>query len=458
MPIGAARFGAWGGSYTGSPPPPPPPPPEGSGSLLGNPNFNPASPTWKNGQPITGEYLTAFNGLHWWRTNPAQHNDVSPNTVFAQNNLYELARVARPKLQVCLIALRLTGDLRFLDTCVTWLNMTKNTKAVRSNQSGWTAPPYEIWTWDGAPIANTDLSTMNESKWHAGVAEVLYALYLNRNFSSPAGHNYHTEYVYWHNYFANHFFPKWSGSPTTGWASLYRGVRKLPTTGLTPGNAANAGRPSFMNFPMVVNGGDYHSTTSSAMLNYACGRVFPDSVNGVEEAEWIWSKAVDGTDTRLSGQNRVWAHATFSHVNVVTPTAQSATYMHYHLIDWVSAYLEPGAASGINDTFLTQITNAVENLFWVKGVTSTSGSAVISHQNIIGPSNLAGLVTGGGGSPATQSQLPHRAFLVTMRWNPSGYLKSEAMRILNTTSIGGSLSQPRGGMLPLGILLEGAPL
>src|SRR5690606_13450222 len=130
----------------------------------------------------------------------------------------------------------------------------------------WDASPFRCWVTTGggqpANLYGTDLSTMNEVKWHAGLAMYTYALSLNRGKTSPDGKDYEAEYDFWIDYLANDFVPKWSGGGTSGWRDTYRGVRRTPTYS-NPHARAGAGE-----WPIVVNGGEAHSSVSSTHLAY----------------------------------------------------------------------------------------------------------------------------------------------------------------------------------------------
>src|SRR5690606_35450250 len=76
-------------------------------SLLGDGGFNQNAPTLKNGVPLTGDLLDWFNALHWWHVNPAQHMDNSVEDLAGSDNIYQLGRALRERIQVMLTMLRL---------------------------------------------------------------------------------------------------------------------------------------------------------------------------------------------------------------------------------------------------------------------------------------------------------------------------------------------------------------
>src|SRR5690606_25919976 len=147
-------------------------------------------------------------------------------------DLYQLARPVRSAVQAITVAHRLTGHPELLDLQVRILHLTKPTLRV-----GWRkhdpseppasgASPFRCWPVDGRPqpadLHGTDLTPMNEVRWHATIAEVARALRDNRGNTPPAGWDYQAEYDFWRDYLTQDFTLKWSGGGTSGWRAGYK--------------------------------------------------------------------------------------------------------------------------------------------------------------------------------------------------------------------------------------------
>lgn len=430
-------------------------PPVWDTSLLGNPLFNPLSPTYKSGTPLGEEGVEALTGMKWLLANDASHILGSMNSKASSDDLYTLGRQVRDQAEAYLVAFRLTGDLTLLDAVMGWLDLAKSTLQVGyrgHNQSvvDWDASPYRCWvtTGGGQPstIYGTDLSTMNEVKWHALLAEVAWALHLNRDFVSPGGRSYSTDYGFWFDYLVNDFVPKWSGGGTSGWRDKYRGVRNSSWP------YPPYGRQSEGEWPIVMNGAELHSTQSSAVLAY-----YMSLLTGSSAARDESDRVVDGfleEDSVLVGSTRVWGHQPQSNgPEAASSVAQGTSYVAFTLMDYVTMFLEGGHPQ-ITEDVLNQMNEAVSSLAWLRDENSNSSSTTITHEWIVGDSPLGGFTLGGGFTGVTQGQAFLNPWFVLAPWGSDGYLLSEARRLLVDKPWAGSLEEPTAATLPVALLLN----
>src|SRR5690606_9499418 len=127
-----------------------------------------------------------LDGLLWYVRNPTKHLDGDRIRGYArEGDLYQLARPVRNDIQAVWVAYRLTGIAEFRDYAVNLMQLAEGSLRV-----GWrnhdvsavpaTGPsPFRCWpTFGGGQpprLYGTDLSTMNEIRWHATIAEVARA-------------------------------------------------------------------------------------------------------------------------------------------------------------------------------------------------------------------------------------------------------------------------------------------
>lgn len=459
------------------PPPDPEPPPPGDWNLLGVPSFNPSDPKFKSGVSITNgstnvtEFRNMHNGLLWFANNPTEQFSSNTHSQLTSGDLYQLARTVRDRMQSFLIAFRITGDLRMLDVLTAWLKLSKQSMAVgyRDHDTSvvtWSASPYPCWITRGggqpSNLYGTDHSVMNEIKWHASIAEITYALYLNRNFTSPGGHNYQTEYNFWYNYLVNQFTPKWSGGGSADWRINYRGVRRPPTYSTQSGGNNNAtqryGRAAEGAWPITVNGGDLHSAISQSHLAYYMG-LLTGNPNGIAELNWASENFVTDSSQLVAagsyGQARVWGHGQRGAGGSTSVTAQGATYLPYTIMDMTNMCLE-GASPVVNTNLLKELANAVEAFVIIPNVQSNSSNAPIVNVDSCGGVNRGIFVTSYT-SLRTQAQLALNPFTVILPFTSGTNIRNTIKTQLDkNASWQGTITQPKNPMYHISLLLDKA--
>lgn len=183
-------------------------PPPGSLALRGDPAFDPAS-------------LTADEALWVDRLDAAVDGSWSTATARAgSDDLYWLGRYVSDYVASLLLALRATGDLRYLDTVAELTEIARGDLA-----DAWldgTEDGYLNWRWradetlDG--LYGTDDHPMDEAMTHGMVGLVAHAFDVNRDLD-PA---YAEMADFWLGYLENHFLAKWAsreGSLDAAWTS-----------------------------------------------------------------------------------------------------------------------------------------------------------------------------------------------------------------------------------------------
>lgn len=441
--------------------PPPPDPPPSSITLLGDPDFNPTAPTWWDGTPITGAALTEYQGLLWWadEDNWTQHTGINSGSdgglddLADSDDLYKMGRYLRDRMQCLTLALALTRDLRFLDTLVRVMDIAAGDLKPgyrRHNPSvvTWPASPYRIWVNTGGgfsdDITGTDLATMNEVKWHAAVAEVTYALYLNRNHPSPAGYDYQAKYDYWIDYLTNDFIPKWRGGGTGGWRNKYRGVRRTPNFS-SPHHRATAGE-----WPIVVNGGEGHSSVSSTHLAYYM-HLLTNEQSARDEFEWMSTAWLD-VDCQVVSGHRIYPHTSPAQGSG-TNYAQRSAYVNYNQADAIVAHVLGMWPERWTSTVIEQMALSFKDWFLLPDFLSIGSSSTKgTYGNITG--NVArGTMTNNPDSGRTMQQLIINPYFLIAPW---GDVDDEFEHI-RSFSGAGTPANPRVPFFNTAKLLEAAP-
>lgn len=142
------------------------------------------------------------------------------------NDLYTQGRTVGNYNAALLMALRATGDLRFLD------RVAEISQAARSLlKDAWADGSRDgfidwQWTYDASsPYYGKDTHPMDEAMTAGAVALVAYAFHVNRNLKP----SYAEKADFWRGWLENHFLAKWTvraGDPVAAWESEDRGFFK----------------------------------------------------------------------------------------------------------------------------------------------------------------------------------------------------------------------------------------
>ncbi len=415
---------------------------------------------------LTGEAAALAQAALWYAENGQSHFDKPITWVTGQDDVYTLARTLRDRVSNVLQCFRASKDLRLLDAAARWIGATRINRRVgyrgHGSQVTWPASPFPCYVagadgqmFDGEPrIKGTDLSVMNEVKWHATIAEVAYALHLNGARTSPGGLDYGQEADDWIDYLVNAFLPKWTGGGTSGWRADYRGVRRSPTyANGSGGGPQRHGRPAEGEWPVCINGGEFHSSLSAMLLAH-----FMHLLTGSEaarvERDWLARNLAEVETPQVpspTGTARVWRQAWRSQGSD-SVLAERATYVGYPVSDLVTARLE--GIPHITDDLLIEMFRSVRHFMWLPNVTDGAAATIITRGDICG-GVTRGPVQAHNGSPRTQGQALYFNYLSSIPWEPTGYLEAEAHR-LHAQSWSGGWAQPRTLAATTGRLLKAA--
>ena len=203
--------------------PPEPAPRDRDLSMRGNASFEP-------------DQLTSAERLWYDRTWHAV-NTISSDIVSQSDNdnAYDYGRTIYQHNHALLLALRATGDLRFLDavdaTAQTmraqlsddWCDGVDDTVEVNASYGTVTSPDgfLNFRLRRGSNIHHCrDTGDLNETLTHGHLALVMYAYHVNRHNPSPNGIDYGERADFWLDYLRNHFEAKWRQRSNTAWPDM----------------------------------------------------------------------------------------------------------------------------------------------------------------------------------------------------------------------------------------------
>ncbi|MBN2306142.1 MAG: hypothetical protein JXQ72_16785 [Anaerolineae bacterium] len=162
-------------------------------SLVGDPNFDPNT--------LSAEMRVWYDRLWTVLTNGRVY--PNPDESAASGCLYRIGRGLNPHITALMTALRVTGDLRFLDEIDRLMEIARRELRDYNNDG------YLNWRWlyeTDSIYYGKDTHEMDEMLAHSTVAAAAYALRVNGQFNS----RYRTHADFWQNYLDNQFFPKWA--------------------------------------------------------------------------------------------------------------------------------------------------------------------------------------------------------------------------------------------------------
>ncbi|MBI5789084.1 MAG: hypothetical protein HZA78_09545 [Candidatus Schekmanbacteria bacterium] len=194
--------------------------------LYGNPKFNP--------DELSPQMRVWYNRL--WESIADRKSYIEYNA--KSGSLYRM-RVVNEYVSALMMALRATGDLKFLDEAAAIMDMAR---ALLKDE--WRLPDnampgadkcngstdgfldwlqLEFYPKSGYnvnyPYFCTDEDPMDEAMTHGGVAAITYAFYLNKHLNPK----YQQQADFWLNYLQNHFMGKWAvrkGSLSEAWSGI----------------------------------------------------------------------------------------------------------------------------------------------------------------------------------------------------------------------------------------------
>lgn len=276
----------------------------------------------------------------------------SPSTIYEYTrnakDLYSLGRYFMRPVFGALLALRLTGDLRFLDVADYGMQLARaqlaDQGAAPSGGDG-----YRNWVWLQDPgdstYYNKDIHVMDESLTHAMVCAFAWACAQNRDMTSPGGIVYGERADFWTNYLRNDFEPKWRARN-----SLPTQVPWMSHTNLTHPDVGFS--LTFNWFMWRLTGDSRYKTESDTVYS-----------SHLEDVVTIDSKEVFPL-----GMNHQVAHAPGHPYYELLETG----YLNYVAMYLITAYLEGN--TGITETRLSRIANSITTYVLDNGTSDAAQS------------------------------------------------------------------------------------
>lgn len=264
-------------------------------------SFDKSSPKLKNGTSLSGDALTAWQGLDWLLDNYIDSRYTVSGTVTSRAQrqcLYYYGREVGELHAELMIILRLFGDARALDRAIEIADMQyAKLKTIPGDSSGiWgsniplPSHSYKRWPWSQSThnlYQGTDVHLLDNPRAHAPIAHLLYALRMNENKASPSGYNYKAKADMWEDYLRNHWLKAWQGAESdsgvnwngsswvtaSGWATNYKGnLHRYYTNSSSSKRAGVDGQPLWPVFSRHLT----HTHIGASALHYWLGKAIPE--------------------------------------------------------------------------------------------------------------------------------------------------------------------------------------
>ncbi len=200
-----------------------PPDADGTYDLRGTVDFDPAA-------------LTPEQRLWYERLRHAMATSESDAiSVARSDNSYNYGRGLYQRTHALLLALRVTGDLAFLDAVDVALQNVRNqlddgwcdgvaTSVYVNAKYGTVTEPDGYLNFRFRHVAGRDYcrdtGELDEILTHGHLAYAMYAFHVNRDLKSPAGVDYGERADFWFDYLRNHFEAKWRARSEVAWPAM----------------------------------------------------------------------------------------------------------------------------------------------------------------------------------------------------------------------------------------------
>lgn len=426
--------------------------------LEGNTAFDIGTPLLKDGTAIITTALTQYNAFRYWALNATDTTGdwrfVNPSIASWTSDIYHIARRQQLTHLAILNQFRLTGDLALLDRLVGAYNVLK-TKFVTA-WSGYSQTALEgrgLWNCAGAAnwgthrkilstggggtgwFTGTDLYTKNQAKLHSVIAEYTWALWINRLKTSPAGHNYLTEFTYWSAYLEE-WLGVWSYNTTDCWRQNYKGDRW--TTESTSSRRAVPGEA-----PPMFGDGSHTAISHISLYRYLglLGKHAGVSVQNPDGLLNISSNMATKLKAALMPCTSTYGDSfTLRRSGWFFGADTRAHWMTYHgYIAWMmnSFYLQGWMRSTVTTTDLLKLARQYADAHFADGSTYGDINAEVTK------CGLTALT--GSRQTITQQRLVGTAAMLT--WEDSSDNKLSTIADAVQTSTSGGYSTPVAGLL-----------
>lgn len=263
-----------------------------------NEEFDPDNPVLKNGTKLTGKALESWNGIKYLLDDyVAKKYLVLPGleSRAKRQDLYYYGRELGEVHAELMIVLRLTGWNRCLDLAVQimdWQLGTLIDTPFTDLGSSIRLPvhAYRRWPWTfstSAAYYGNDNHQQDNSRTHAPLWQLAYALKTNIGKTSEAGYNYQSKYNTLIDYLED-WIKAWSGPeqdlgitksgsswvPASNWSPTYKGSLHGYYTGANDATAYRAGVNGQPNYP-IMSRHHVHSHIGASLSTYFMGKTLP---------------------------------------------------------------------------------------------------------------------------------------------------------------------------------------
>ena len=435
--------------------------------------FDPASPTLKDGMSITGDMLAYHTAMHGWRTNANKDAGADLYSIFSSTEASTKARVGQTIQDTCMRMFRLTGDFRWLDyLCYGYARLVDAGNANRmtvafKNPDQAKIEASSVYSWcGGTPNSpydkvltfqytdatyGTDWVNLEQAKFWAIVAEFAVALEVNRGKTSPGGYNYGTLADAWGARVRNAVL-SWSQS-TTGacWEGNYRGVDG------TGGAVTNTGSSKFRQtaglYPFFLRD-EGHSGMNSIMLNYYVGRLGllvpslgilnpADAITAAKHMASVMRGNYDACTTADYGADLVWTQSKPYTGGSTDP--QRMTYTTHQCGTFTQMWLT-GEFRGTWPA--SDMVKLGRRLAYAH-----DGTTGLTHENIVRVTASCGMAAGSGTKQSASNNSLRGFAVLPIVWDPGGTKMADIATALISLS-GGMTTPDRAAIHSAGFLRE----
>lgn len=469
----------------GAPQEPEEPAPFRGFDLAVNPAFTDANRRLKDGTPFTEVMSDIYDGLLRFYLNGEHLRDgneslVEVERLLAEGDSYQVGRTAFRQIECLLIFFRLTGDARLLDELCRLAKVAYG-KGMRTTwhpgapildpSHAYHREPHgeRFFPWlliEGSERSRhwgADSHLMDTMRALRPFTQIGEALRVNRDASSPAGHDYKTEAEKWRRVLDG-YERVWSNVDDSLWPSNV----KVPSTYKGFYEVGGGYRRADLNEWPVNFRSIGHPAHGAGLMSIYMGRLLGKEAVGLAGAKRVLDPHFEEEVLYATVGGR--EHAFYQHgyytMNSNQDFAAPSTYAEYDALDFVDLHLD-GALNGDHDTarFLRGFANSVS--FWV--LDGNSPSAFTMKGDIQGSRDRTGVSISGrtgtikGAAYKDQSReiASQWALCVLAPWaDDDGKLREYASASFLQYRSNGQRdwSQPEVLTVPLGVFMDEAGL
>lgn len=262
------------------------------------PTFSPASPATSIRPPLSLEATSSFSlstmtpeETKWYDrlTGAMDASALLADDFMQSDDSYTLGRDGGNYIESLLMALKATGDRRFLDRVYELTELAR--PRLRDTWLDGTSDGFTDWLWLADPTNATfygkDTNWLDESIASGNVALWTYAFYVNRNLDPK----FATAANFWRDWLENQFLAKWyrrvGGDPLVAWNTPFAAFYKPDV------------EPRSANWRLayylwkVTGNGFYKSRCDEIVAQLSAAQ----TLNPARTTAWRWARQLDPTST-----------------------------------------------------------------------------------------------------------------------------------------------------------------